>query len=474
MNITEIHKTIRSRIKKIFNFKLNPYADYRGVLEQIIKCILIILLIIGAPTVFIGTIEAIQLGQPVTAMIYIALFIPLAAIIIFRKKINYRLKAVFIAVLIYIFAVHNVVVYGFSGAGIPLFLTCFIMITIFFGMKAGLVAVFITLIPMGTIGYLMIHGIISVNVDLMHISGLPVSWITASAVLLLLGTLMVVSYSFIQYNLLHIVQVTQNQSEKLKDANENLKQEIDRKENIQRELQNAKEKAEESDRLKSAFLANMSHEIRTPMNGILGFAQLLDKQDISREKQQEFINHIQKSGERLLATVNDLIDISRIETGQIEVSHEIINLNQEIVDIVNFFTTEANGKGIDIGVKDKLPGYEARIKTDQMKFSSVLRNLIKNAIKYTEHGSIAIGCKREGQYIRFYVADTGIGIPEDRQDAIFNRFVQADIADTRAYEGSGLGLSIARSYIELLGGKIWVESIEGQGSTFYFNLPGKQ
>jgi PAS domain S-box-containing protein len=237
----------------------------------------------------------------------------------------------------------------------------------------------------------------------------------------------------------------------------------------------AKEKAEESDHLKSAFLANMSHEIRTPMNGILGFAGLLKKPDLKSENQQKYIGIIEKSGMRMLNIINDIVDISKIEAGLMELDMKKTNVNEQIEYTYAFFKPEADTKGITLSFTNSLPAKEATIKTDGEKLYAILSNLIKNAIKYTEKGSIELGYQlkmdtKPGE-LEFYVKDAGIGIPKDRQEAIFERFIQADIADTKVFEGSGLGLAITKSYVEMLGGAIWVESQEGKGSTFYFTLP---
>lgn len=243
----------------------------------------------------------------------------------------------------------------------------------------------------------------------------------------------------------------------------------------EQDLLDALKKAEESDRLKSAFLANMSHEIRTPMNGILGFANLLKEPDLSREEQEEYVQIINRSGNRMLNIINDLVDISKIEAGQMKVSLSKFNINEQIEFLFDFFTPEANSNGLKLSFRNSLPMDQAIIESDKEKFIAILTNLIKNAIKYTIEGSIEFGyqikSKDDSEELEFFVKDTGMGIPQDRQNAIFERFIQADIEDTQAFEGAGLGLSIAQAYVEMLGGKISVESIEGEGSQFYFTIP---
>ena len=237
------------------------------------------------------------------------------------------------------------------------------------------------------------------------------------------------------------------------------------------ELLKAKEKAEESDRLKSAFLSNMSHEIRTPMNGILGFSELLNEPDLSSEEQQSFIEVIQRSGDRMLSTINNIIDISKIESGMMNVNIQEFNINEKMEFNYNFFNLEAERKDILLSCKNGLPDKEANIKTDNEKVNGILTNLIKNAIKFTNDGSIDYGYKKKGEYLEFFVKDTGIGIPKHNLQSVFERFRQVDESNSRLHEGSGLGLSISKSYLEMLGGKMWLESEEGKGSAFYFTIP---
>jgi PAS domain S-box-containing protein len=237
------------------------------------------------------------------------------------------------------------------------------------------------------------------------------------------------------------------------------------------ELIKAKEKAEESDRLKSIFLTNMSHEIRTPMNGILGFTELLKEPKLSSDEQQDYIKTIQMSGTRLLDTINSIVDISKIESGLIQVNIKETNINDQIEFIYKFFKPEAEIKGLQLLLKNSLPSNEAIIKTDNEKVYAILTNLVKNAIKFTFKGSIEFGYAKKGEFLEFFVKDTGVGIPKNQKETIFIRFRQGSESYNRGYEGSGLGLSIAKSFVEMLGGKIWVESQEGKGSTFYFTIP---
>ncbi len=248
-------------------------------------------------------------------------------------------------------------------------------------------------------------------------------------------------------------------------------QDITERKRVESELINAKEKAEQSDRLKSAFLTNMSHEIRTPMNGILGFTELLKEPNLSSDDQRDFIQTIQISGARMLNTINNIVDISKVESGLTQVDIKETNINEKIEFTYKFFKPDAEAKELKLLFKNGLNTKESVIKTDNEKVYGILTNLVKNAIKFTYEGSIEFGYEKKGEYLEFFVKDTGVGIPENKKELIFERFRQGSESLDRIYEGSGLGLSISKSYVDMLGGKIWVESEVGKGSTFYFTIP---
>jgi signal transduction histidine kinase len=237
------------------------------------------------------------------------------------------------------------------------------------------------------------------------------------------------------------------------------------------ELIKAKERAEESDRLKSAFLANMSHEIRTPLNGILGFTELLNASDLTDKEQDDYLEIIRKGGDRLLKIINDIIDISKIESGQMQLSISKTNINDQLQTIYAFFKPEADSKRIKLIYKNGSPVEETIIETDAQKVSAIQTNLIKNAIKFTQSGFVEFGFEKRNSHIEFFVKDTGAGISNEQKEFIFERFRQGNDTLTRNYEGTGLGLSISKAYVEMLGGKIWFESEYGKGTVFHFTIP---
>ena len=238
-----------------------------------------------------------------------------------------------------------------------------------------------------------------------------------------------------------------------------------------RQLTQAKEKAEEHERLKTIFLQNMSHEIRTPMNGIIGFLELLKEPDLDSETRRKYIDIVIKSGKRLLTTINNIIEISKIDSRQIAVHPARVNIPEVMEFYYNFFQPQAREKKIDLKISQKLDETNGIILTDKFIFDNILTNLIGNAIKFTDQGYVEIGNYKKGEELIFYVKDTGVGIPSERHKAIFKRFVQANLNITRPHEGSGLGLAIVKAYVKALQGNIWLESEENKGSTFFFSIP---
>jgi len=247
---------------------------------------------------------------------------------------------------------------------------------------------------------------------------------------------------------------------------------------LELELISSKVKAEEADKLKTAFLANMSHEIRTPMNGIIGISQLLlRKGNLKDEERQEYYSIINANGEILLNLVNDIIDISKIESNQVDLNEFEFSLNELLSELKSFVFSEKMTRKknlIKFKASKALKDEESFIIGDKNKIKQVFTNLIGNAIKFTQDGLIEAGYyKPENQFIRCFVRDTGIGIPEDKIGTVFDRFIQVDQSLTRLYGGSGLGLTICKGFIQRMGGKIWVESRLNEGSVFYFTLPYK-
>jgi len=237
----------------------------------------------------------------------------------------------------------------------------------------------------------------------------------------------------------------------------------------------AREKAEEADRLKSTFLANMSHEIRTPLSGIVGLIQIIESQDLSLEQRQELFNMMNISSSHLMNLIDDIIDMSRIEAQQLVMNPVPVHLNALLNELRIFFENylKSINKGHVMMILNESGLIDnCVVSIDPKRLRQVLNNLIGNAVKFTEKGHIRFGYRQSSpDLLEFVVEDTGIGLPENQQEIVFERFRQSEIGNSRQYGGAGLGLTISRSLVQMMGGTMWVKSTEGDGSSFYFTVP---
>ena len=248
-------------------------------------------------------------------------------------------------------------------------------------------------------------------------------------------------------------------------------QDITERKIAEERIKNARDKAEESDKFKTAFLHNISHEIRTPMNAIVGFSTLLGEPDVDAQSKQSYIETIMQSSNNLLGIISDIMDFSNIEANLIKITKSEINLNSKIKSLWNQFLPRANQKGIQLICETGILNSDVLIVTDGTKLSQIISNLICNAIKFTEIGYVKVSYYLKDNLIEFCVSDTGIGIPQKYHEKVFERFYQVDETFSRFHEGTGLGLAISKAYVELLGGKIWLSSEPDQGTSFFFTIP---
>jgi PAS domain S-box-containing protein len=236
-------------------------------------------------------------------------------------------------------------------------------------------------------------------------------------------------------------------------------------------LLKAKERAEASDKLKTAFLNNISHELRTPLNGILGFAEFIIQEELTDEDKKEYFGILNDNSERLLSTVTNYMDTSLIASGNMEVKHARFNVNQLVLSLDEKYQPHCTKKNLELQIQLPANTGNFSITTDQELIRKILILLLDNAVKFTSNGSIAFGYENKPGEIKFFIKDTGIGIPKEARERVFERFIQGEVSNTRGYEGSGLGLFLAKGMVELLGGNIHVESVLDKGSTFYFTIP---
>jgi PAS domain S-box-containing protein len=278
------------------------------------------------------------------------------------------------------------------------------------------------------------------------------------------------SHKVIQCNIRDITNRKQSEL-LLKEKTKEIEVQNEEYKKINEELYIAKGHAEESDQLKTAFLHNISHEIRTPMNAIVGFSGFLNDPNLDTEKRQHFIDIIVQSSDQLLSIITDIVSMATIEAGQERIIEKEIDINAVLVLLHEQFLLKANKQAICFTLEYILLEHEVWIKTDETKLIEVLTNLIANALKFTKQGYVNFGAKVNNNEIEFFVEDSGFGIPLEMQEEIFKRFRQVETSAARQFGGSGLGLSISKAYVELLGGKMWLKSELGKGSTFYFTLP---
>jgi CheY-like chemotaxis protein len=248
-------------------------------------------------------------------------------------------------------------------------------------------------------------------------------------------------------------------------------QDITERKEFEVELIQAKDKAEEGDRLKTAFLHNISHEIRTPMNAIVGFSALLGEPDLDTQSRKDYIEMIMQSSNHLLSILSDIIDISNIEAGIVKIAKNKIDVNNTLRTILNQFTLKAKEKNVNLVLETELKDTDSLITADSTKLTQIITNLVSNALKFTDKGSVAIGCEIRDKFLEFRVSDTGIGISEEHHKRIFDRFYQVQHSKTRLYEGTGLGLAISRANAEHMGGRMWLTSEQGKGTIFCFTIP---
>ena len=377
------------------------------------------------------------------------------------KNLSMNTKKNLLSLVFYILSPVLFLYLGTTGPSVSILFCMSILITLYNDKKAGYIS-----LALNVLIYMLFLAIIPVNLKHLQFFGqLGIdTWIGIGINLIAFNALAVFSVASLVEHLTESFIREKHLRTRLKKESE--------------ELQIAIQKAEESDRLKSAFLANMSHEIRTPMNGILGFSSLLSDENLKEADRQMYIELIQKSGDRMLNIINEIIDISKIESGLTTISSAKENLNEILKYIYDFMLPEATRKNIALSYHLGANDENSVIYTDREKLYIILLNLVKNAVKFTDQGEVSFGYnviqtnKNEVQMeVAIYVKDTGIGVPPEKQAVIFERFMQADIKNVKAREGAGLGLYISKSYVELMGGKIWIESEAGQGTTFNIILP---
>ena len=416
------------------------------------------LLILGM--IFLGLVAYIpSVYLSVTSHIWsIAIIDTLALLLIivlaFSKRLTVKAKVNIILTAIYLLGVLLLVFLGPMGAGFIWLFLFPVLAAIFLNFRAVIVCTMILILTFALMAvpvFLSVPGKYNLNIHT------PMTWLVN-----------VTNFLVVSFTVSAAVSII------LSRLNDSLMKEIQITKLLQKQqeqLKAEKHKAKEADKLKSVFLANMSHEIRTPMNGILGFMNLLKNPDLEESKRQRYFKIIRQSGTRMLGIINDLIDISKIEANQAEINCEEIDLTALIRDTCLLLKPLCDKKKLELECEIRIPKTENRIKTDKNKVIQVLTNLIHNSIKFTGKGQILVKCIQQDHRYEISVHDTGTGIHPKHKEQVFKRFHHSNSEENKKQQGAGLGLAISKAYIEMLGGRIWLESEQGKGSSFYFTLP---
>ncbi|WP_178983584.1 sensor histidine kinase [Winogradskyella helgolandensis] len=377
--------------------------------------------------------------------------------LVLNKRMLLTTKKTIFSINLFVLSFALIIDLGLNGNGTILLFMLSILITLYSGKKAGVNSVLLS-----AVFYAIILFIDYVKwIDIRFFTESPIEILFVVFINnVVFGLLTVLSVSFL-IDHLHNALLRENE----------LQDELLEK---HRNVIIAKERAEESDKLKSAFMSNMSHEIRTPMYGILGSAELLKSYQLEDEEYQEYVSVIESNGNELLDVITDILNISKIETGLMQVKTSLFNVNDCIQDIYKLFLPEAELKNVQFTLTNFVPQKNSQINSDSNKFIAILKHLIENAIKYTAKGdSIFLSCSlnNTASQLEFFIKDTGVGIPEDKKESIFNPFYQVDVNNRNGLHGSGIGLSISKAYVEMLGGNLVLESETGVGTSIRFNIP---
>ncbi len=415
------------------------------------------ILILGFPIGFLVYIPSIIVSL-LTHQFIIGIFdtisILLFLFIFLFKNQSMKAKKILLSVIIYILSIILFIYLGIKGPSIVILLCISVLITLFQSKRAGLIAVASNAVIFSF--FLAVLPIQSISLSFFKEFTIE-TWIGDGLNLIAFNCLVVLSVASL---------VDQLNKSFLKEKKLQL---LLKRESL--DLLTAKQKAEESDHLKSSFLANMSHEVRTPLNSIIGFSELLADPDFENEQKDKYLQQIISNGHNLLTVISDIMDISKLESGEIIIHKSQINALKFISTIKERFAFQAEVKKLELKLTLPDSDEETIIFADAERLSQIFNNLLSNAIKFTMIGSVEIGYQPKAKMVEFYVKDTGISVPAEYHDIIFDRFRQVEDATTRKYGGNGLGLAISKNLIELMGGRIWLESEPGKGSTFYFTMP---
>ncbi len=454
----------RKFVTSVYNILKKPlvplkYEKKDGIMfwrERILHSLSFLIVYLGFLILIPSIIASVT--NDVVIIAYIDTIVYLYLLILFTsKRFHFEFRVINLLIVLYVLSVILMLILGPYGAGIIWLFSIPPLAGILLGLKPAIRAILVN------VGILFVMGMV------IHVEPSPYFLLTDYS----FDGFIAVSINFLAMNVILAVStgILLDGLEEALKKEEHMRQTIEEEKNV---MQSLKEKAETSDRIKTAFLTNISHDLRTPLNAILGFTQLMSTKKITDENLKKYCAIIMAQGESLLHLINDIIDIAKLEANEITVNKEHFNLKELLNEISGFYINQMklkNNKPVELHIvtDETLP---ENIYQDAYRLKQILYNLVGNAVKFTYKGKIELGAKKyDSKSILFYVEDTGIGIPGDKMDMIFERFRQVDDSPTKNFGGAGLGLSICSSLVDLLGGHIWVESEMEKGTVFKFILP---
>lgn len=421
---------------------LNKSNTLEGIKDLMLYKVMLFSCIIGVPVVLYNIYFSIESKLTVSGLINLLLFSPIIIVVFFYRKTPYKIRARVLIHSATLMALFNFYLAGYAGAAYIILLSVISFSAAFFNKKEAVIQIIICIIIAIVSAIFYITGTWQHIGDFELLITSPSSWIVSIALFSFLSFMFYAAYNIIQDKLTQKIVEEQKNNTILEESNNKLQELLVQQANHQNELLKAKLKAEESNNLKTEFLHNMSHEVRTPLNGIMGFSKLIQKEGLSDEKRKQFSDIIIHSSEKLQRVIDDILEISFLETKQISVSDKEFNVYDFLQDLYQVFLVDSKTEvDIEMTCKDK----DLTIVSDLHKIHKILSNLIENALKFTDYGIVEFGCIcAEKNKIRFFVKDTGIGISNENIDKIFSRFTQEHDNISTKYGGLGLGLCIAK------------------------------
>ena len=427
---------------------------------------------IGLPTILFGIISSIELEVSKIGIWSALAFLPSLIVLLKYRNFSYVLKSNLLIATLVLIGIINLYGGALFGASPTILLTAIGLSTLLLEKRATYFWISTVLGVLIIFSILFLTEVLILNVDYIQSSKTFSSWATAILLYLWLGGLFAVSFSYLFKRLNIKINLIHKNEQELQIKNENLLKLLEEKKQSAKELLKAKLKAEESNKLKTEFLHNMSHEVRTPLNGIVGFSQLLNKEGLSEQKRKDFTKIIINSSSKLQKIIDDIVELSILNTKQHYPELNEININDFLTELHSIFSLKIS-EDVKLVLATKNSNKDLKIVSDHHKLTKIFGNIIENAIKFTKEGTIEIGYLESTDNVTIYVKDTGIGISDKNKTIIFDRFSQADSNISNVYGGLGLGLCIAKENTHIVGGKISLDSEEGKGSTFYVELPRK-